>query len=142
MLSDGPVAPDSLLLAQCVMAPSPFCRQQNDNSVFVSFTRQGRLIRAKPERAIVFHSSMLFVTHKQTHTHKHTEGSGNPLLWFVDIIDSVFHQLDQELSAQYRLAPFHITHYHYSSFHFPFGMHPLAKCMCVFISCLCNSFIF
>lgn len=40
-------------------------------------------------------------------------------LWIYS--NSVFHQLDQELSAQYRLAPLHITLHQYTSFHFPFG---------------------
>lgn len=78
-------------------------------------------------------------THMYTHAHMvlgiHCCG-----LW-IQSIDSIFHQLDQELSAQYWLALFHLY-----TISIPLPISPMANIhwstfMCGFISSAHNSFI-
>lgn len=149
MLGDGAVSPGSPPLASSVMAPRPFCRQQNENRVFVSFKRRGRLITTKWDcpvwegNCISLICSPLFLLHTSKDTHTHTDSSGNPLLWFVDII--YWQYLSPTWPGAFSTistGSVTLRHYQYSSAYFPFGRHPLAKFMCVFISSVHKSFIF
>lgn len=121
--------------------------------VSVSFTRQTRLIRTRKavlrERAIVFLSFTLTNTQTLTtlvllHTSKHTHalmvlGIHRCGLWILSI-DSIFHQLDRELSAQYQLARFHED-----IISIPLPISPSTRIhwpnLCVFISSIRNGFI-
>lgn len=145
-LSDGPLAPGSLLLARHVVTPSPFCRQQNESSVFVSFVRQGRLIRTEPDCpewesaciSLIYPHS--FVTHKQTHTQTH--GSRNPLLWSVDIIYRLY--LSPTWPGAFSaISTGNVPHYTLSlSLPLPLWNASTGQIYVWFISSFCNSFVF
>lgn len=73
-------------------------------------------LRSKSGR-IVWEGNCVYLiyTHIHTHVHVHTLTHAGTVMFWESIavvlrmqsIDSIFHQIDQGLSAQYRLAPFH-----------------------------------